>query len=147
MQYVRSLSEGDWLEVPINVERPAEPDPHAPEPPKLVRTVVMALENGRWKVNDSENGVDVFPGLVVSFNQLIDANFLLGFESRASRVHVVPGQIVVFHNDEDADHFISLGQAERVNRKEAQKILAAETEQPVPTKVVAMDHKRAGASR
>src|ERR1700681_4705597 len=100
MMQVRALCEAEWSEVPIHIERPAEPDPHAPEPPKLVRTLVMALENGVWKVNNSELGVYVYPHLVVSFNDVRDAAFLLAYENRASRVHVVPGQVVLFYNDE-----------------------------------------------
>ena len=38
MQYVRALVDDQWREVPIKIAPPAEPDPLAPEPPKLVRT-------------------------------------------------------------------------------------------------------------
>jgi hypothetical protein len=140
MQYVRALVEDQWREVPITIARPAEPDPLAPEPPKLVRTVVMALEDGLWKVNSNEYGVTVFPGLVVSFNDVHDANFFLASPARAQRLQVTPGQIVQFHDEADAEHFIALGQAERVHRRDAQKALAAQTEQSAgaPEKIVAM---------
>jgi hypothetical protein len=149
MQHVRALVDADWLEIPIKIERPADADPHAPEPPKLVRTLVEVRENGVWKLNHPHYGVVVHPGLVVSFDDVNDANHFLASPDRAVRLHVSPGQVVQFHDEADADHFIALGQAERVNRKEAQKALA-QTEHPTagaPKKVVAMDHKRAGASR
>jgi len=134
MKYVRALADGQWVEVPIPIYRPADAqvDPHAPEPPKLVRTLVMARENGRWKVNHPHEGVDVFPGLVVSFVDINDAEFFLNFPQRvrASRVVVEAGQIVVFHEDADAQHFITQGLAERVSKSEAKALLAASAPKP-----------------
>ena len=128
MKYVKALTDGAWLDVPIHIERATEPDPHAPPPPKLVRTLVKALEQGMWSVNTE--GVPVFPGLVVSFREAQDATWFLNQPHRAERVDVVTGQIIVFHNDEDANHFITQGLAERVNRKEAQAELAAAASKP-----------------
>jgi hypothetical protein len=123
MMYVRSLVEDQWSQVPVRIERPAEPDPQAPEPPKLVRTLLKALEKGRWKVNEPHAGVDVFPGLVVSFNDIRDVEFfLLSPHKRASRVCVTAGDIVVFHNPADAEHFIALGQAELISEEEAKQL-------------------------
>jgi hypothetical protein len=152
MQYVRALCEADWLEVPINIERPAEPDPHAPELPKFARTLVMALEHGVWKVNNSELGVYVYPHLVLGFNDVVDANFLLAYENRASRVHVVPGQVVLFHNDEDALHFVALGQAERISEEEAKQLAESKATHARAANVVtiatpAKASKRTGVGR
>ena len=138
MYYVRALTEADWVEVPIKIARPAEHDPHAPELPKLVRTLVMALEDGCWKINDPHEGVNVSPGLVVSFNDSNDAAFFLGQPDLASRVHVEPGQVVAFLNDEDAEHFIAIGVAERATRQDGRKALAAKDPSRAPTRVVAM---------
>jgi hypothetical protein len=152
MMYVRVLVEDQWREVPVRIERPPEPDPQAPEPSKLARTLIMAREVGRWKVNDPERGVEVFPGLVVSFNHVSDADFLLGFgNNRASRVHVMPGDIVTFHNDADARYFIEQGFAELASEAEA-KQLADEATKPRagnvhPIATPAKAGKRAGGGR
>jgi hypothetical protein len=143
MHYVRALVDDQWREVPIHIERPVEPDPLAPEPPKLVRTVVMALEDGVWRVNSNEYGVVVFPGLVVSFNDVDDANFFLASPARAQRLQVTPGQIVQFHDERDAEHFIALGQAERVHRREAQRALAEQPAAGAPEKVVTITKRAA----
>jgi hypothetical protein len=132
MQHVRALVEADWLEVPIKIERPTEPDPHAPEPPKLVRTVVEVRENGVWKLNHPHFGVVVHPGLVVSFDDINDANFFLASPTRAVRLHVSPGQVVLFESDEDAQHFIAIGQAEKVSRREGQRAVDAKASSPTP---------------
>ena len=150
MMYVRALADGQWVEVPIPIYRPegTEVDKHAPEPPKLVRTLVKALVQGRWKVNDPHEGVEVFPGLVVSFNDIGDAQFFLGWSPpRASRVDVVTGQIVLFHNDEDAEHFIAQGLAERVSRSEAKAQLAESAPKTDNVLQIEKGGKRAGASR
>ena len=150
MKYVRALADGAWLEVPIPIYRPADAqvDPHAPEPPKLVRTLVMAREVGRWKVNRPDEGVEVFPGLVVSFNDINDAQFFLGFvPQRASRLNVVAGQIVTFHNDEDAQHFIAQGLAERVSKSEAKAQLAESAPKTDNVLQIEKGGKRAGAQR
>jgi hypothetical protein len=139
MQYVRALVNDQWREVPVKVAPPAEPDPHAPEPPKLVRTLVRCEEVGKWCVNNAEFGVDVSPGLVLGFNRAEDAEFfLLSEKKRASRVQVSKGDIVTFWNDEDAQHFIDIGQAEKVGRRVAERELAAKA----PTTVVAMRSAR-----
>ena len=67
MKYVRALADGTWLEVPIPIVRPTEPDPHAPPLPPPVRTLVRAREQGIWCVNN--DGVPVDYGLVVSFRE------------------------------------------------------------------------------
>ena len=72
MMYVRALADGAWLDVPIYIERAPEPDPHAPPPPKLVRTLVRSLEKGTWSVQNV--GVPVDVGLVVSFREAQDAS-------------------------------------------------------------------------
>ena len=126
--YVKALADGAWLDVPIHIERATEPDPHAPPPPKLVRTLVKALEQGLWSVNTV--GVPVFPGLVVSFREERDATWFLNQSLRASRVEVKAGEIVVFHNDEDAQHFIEQGLAERVSKSEAKAQLAESASKP-----------------
>ena len=122
--YVRALADGAWLEVPIPIVRPEgiEVDPHAPPPPKLVRS----REQGLWSVNTE--GVPVSPGLVVSFREERDATWFLNQPHRAERVDVVTGQIVTFHNDEE--HFIEQGQAERVSRSEAKAQLAESAPKP-----------------
>jgi hypothetical protein len=128
IHYVRALVEADWHEIPVPVARPVDPDPHAPEPPKLVRTVVLALEDGLWGVNGVP--VNVFPALAVSFNSSADANHFFGYADRACRLHVVPGQLVQFYDERDADHFVAIGQAERIHHKAARRELAAKAEQP-----------------
>ena len=64
MKYVRALADGTWLEVPIPIVRPTEPDPHAPPLPPPVRTLVRSREQSIWCVNNE--GVPVDYGLVVS---------------------------------------------------------------------------------
>ena len=81
-----------------------------------------------WKLNHPHFGVAVYPGLVVSFDNVNDANFFLASPARAVRLQVTKGQIVQFHDEADAEHFIGIGQAERVSRREAQKALAAVAE-------------------
>jgi hypothetical protein len=83
-------------------------------------------------------GAAVFPGLVVSFDDINDANFFLASPSRAVRLHVSPGQIVQFYAEEDAEHFVSLGQAEEVHWKAAQRELAAKAASAEPAKVVGL---------
>jgi hypothetical protein len=124
MKYVRALADGAWLEVPIPIVRPidTEVDPHAPPPPKLVRTLVKACEQGLWSVN--ADGVPVSPGLVVGFREAQDAAWFLNQPHRADRVVVSAGEIVTFHEEADAQHFIEQGLAERVNRQEAKALLA-----------------------
>ena len=143
--YVKALADGAWLEVPIPIVRATEPDPHAPPPPKLVRTLVKALEQGLWSVNTE--GVPVFPGLVVSFREERDAAWFLNQPHRAERVDVMTGQIVVFHNDEDAQHFITQGLAERVSKSEAQAQIAESAPKPDNVLQIEKGGKRAGAQR
>ena len=126
--YVKVLADGAWLDVPIHIERAPEPDPHAPPPPKLVRTLVRSLEKGTWSIQNV--GVPVDVGLVVSFREAQDASWFLNQPHRAERVDVVTGQIVVFHNDEDAQHFIDQGLAERVSKSEAKAQLAESAPKP-----------------
>ena len=57
------------------------------------------------------------------------------------------GEIVTFHNDEDAQHFIEQGLAERVNRKEAQALLAELASMPDNVLPIEKGGKRAGAQR
>jgi hypothetical protein len=143
--YVRATADGTWLDVPIHIERATEPDPHAPPPPKLVRTLVKAVEQGLWSVNTV--GVPVFPGLVVSFREEQAARWFLNQPHRAERVDVVTGQIVVFHNDEDAQHFVEQGLAERVSKSEAKAQLAESASKPDNVLPIEKGGKRAGAQR
>ena len=94
--------------------RPTEPDPHAPPLPPPVRTLVRSREQNIWCVNNE--GLPVDYGLVVSFREAQDARWFLDQPQRASRVDVVAGEIVTFHEDADAEHFIEQGLAERVNK-------------------------------
>ena len=114
--YVKALADGAWLEVPIHIERATEPDPHAPPPPKLVRTLVQGARAGT--VVGEHGGRAGLPGTrrLASVRSRTRAWFL-NQPHRAERVDVVAGQIVVFHNDEDAQHFIEQGLAERVQQE------------------------------
>jgi hypothetical protein len=73
-----------------------------------VRTIVEVRESGLWKINHPHYGVAVHPGLVVSFDNVNDANFFLASPSRAVRLQVRPGQIVQFDDEADAQHFIDI---------------------------------------
>lgn len=107
MKYVRALVSGLWRQAPFNPPRDWE------------RTLVMALEHGRWAVN--RRPVDVFPGLVVAFDEDHDAQFFLQSE-RAGVPAPEParGDVLAFVDDDIALYFQSIGYGEVMTDEEVQ---------------------------
>ena len=87
------------------------------------KTLVKALEHGVWAVDHEP--VYVFPGLVVSFIEAAQARFFLDRPQRAERLVVDAGELVVFHEDADAMHFVKQGDAEPASEEEASAHIAA----------------------
>ena len=107
MLIVRALEAGFW--------------PHVPTGPdgEYKRTLAVAGVRGRWCVNGV--GVDVWPGLVLGFEDATSAQFFKASE-KAWLPIVEVGSILAFHADSDALYFVNQGQAEIVSQQEAQAI-------------------------
>lgn len=108
MRYVRALASGLWRHAPFSPKREWE------------RTLVMALEEGTWGVN--RHPVNVFPGLVVGFDEPDDAEFFLRLQ-RGDIPAPNPGTFVIFDNDNDAQFFVTQRLAEFVTREEVEEAM------------------------
>jgi hypothetical protein len=77
---------------------------------------------GVWSVN--RRGVEVFPGLILSFLEPEDAQFFKSSDV-GSMPFVAAGEIVAFECDDDALHYVNQGLAERLSEEEAQPLIDA----------------------
>lgn len=98
------------------------------------RYLIMAREQCRWSVDN--RGVDVQPGVCVSFRDAVDADWFLQ-QRRAEIVIVQPDAVVCFEGEADAGFFVKSGQAERMSQREVEDFFAAlsgaaESVQPEP---------------
>ncbi len=109
MLIVRALEAGFWPHVP------AGPDG------EYKRTLAVAGVSARWCVNGK--GVDVFPGLVLGFEEASAAQFFKASE-KAWLPIVEVGSILAFHDNSDAMYFVKQGMAELLTQEEAQAIFA-----------------------
>jgi hypothetical protein len=107
MMYVKALASDTWLAAPLQPVAEL----------RLDKTLIRALEHGNWGVNGTP--VQVFPGLVLSYRDKAYAGWWLDQPHRAQRVIVDAGELVVFHEDADAMHFVEQGLAELVSEEEA----------------------------
>lgn len=120
MKFLRARTTGTWRNVPFNPARDWE------------KTLVMALEYGRWAVNRVP--IEVSPGLVVSFHEPSDAEFFTTprqvdvqngqpvIEQRGAVPAPELGQIIAVHDDEDALYFVRQGLAEIVSEAEIEEL-------------------------
>ncbi len=124
MLIVRALEAGFW--------------PHVPTGPngEYKRTLAVAGVSARWCVNGK--GVDVFPGLVLGFEEASAAQFFKASE-KAWLPIVEVGSILAFHDDTDALYFVNQGQAELVSQQEAQAIFAQAQAAAAAERVDALD--------
>lgn len=80
----------------------------------------------KWCVNG--DGVEMEAGLVVGFQSEADANHFIESNPRkaprATRLHVADGDIIAFHDQRHASHFIAMGVAEFITREQAVALYA-----------------------
>lgn len=90
------------------------------------RQMVRALEAGVWSID--KEGVEVEPGLVVSFSDDRDAQHFLyadrKTEARAEPVYVRPGDLVCFHFKADAEFFTTSGRGVEMTESEVAALIA-----------------------
>lgn len=112
MHFVRATTSGPWRTVDvidIYGQKFGE------------RYLIMAAEAGKWSIDNE--GVDVQPGLVVSFRDAADADWFLS-QRRAQPVAVEPEAVVAFHKEGDANFFVIKGLAEHMSEREVQAFFA-----------------------
>lgn len=112
MHFVRATTSGPWRTVDvidIYGQKFGE------------RYLIMAAEAGKWSIDNE--GVDVQPGLVVSFRDAADADWFLS-QRRAQPVAVEPEAVVAFHKEQDANFFVGKGLAEHMSEREVQAFFA-----------------------
>ena len=96
MLYVKAVAAGVWRHAPFNPPRDWE------------RTLVVANEAGKWCVNRLP--VDVFPGVIVGFDEPDEANFFLASgRGLVATPDPAQGHTYAFENDHDAHYFVRQG--------------------------------------
>lgn len=83
--------------------------------------LVMAAEGNRWCVNNV--GIDVRPGLCVSFLDANEADWFLQTR-KGQQVSVEPESVVCFQDEADALFFVGRGLAERMSEREVEAFFA-----------------------
>jgi hypothetical protein len=118
MKYVTPLASGLWRHAPFHPSREWE------------RLLVLALEHGTWGVNRA--AVKVFPGMIVAFDEAIDAEFFLRSERGLAPIVTDPnaGQVFAFADDEIARYFVSQGLAEHSNQQAFDAFIAGQQPEP-----------------
>lgn len=115
MNFVRACTSGPWRTIDLV-------DVHGQKYGE--KYLVMAAEKGRWSINNA--GIDVQPGLCVSFRDADDANWFLQ-QRRAQYVSVEPGSVVAFFDEGDANFYCSKGLAEMMREREVQEFFQQQT--------------------
>lgn len=91
--------------------------------------LVMAAEQNRWCVNNV--GVDVRPGLCVSFLDAHEADWFLQ-QRKGQFVSVEPESVVCFAEEADARFFVGRGLAEMMSEREVEAFFAEMRGEPDP---------------
>lgn len=115
MFFLRAVTSGPWRSVditePKNGDKVGE------------RVLVMAKEFGKWNVDNT--GVQVVPGLVVSFSQYVDAEWFLN-QDRAQWITAEPGMAFAFASEGDAQFYVRKRLGEQISQAEANEIWVAQ---------------------
>lgn len=125
MQYyfVRAKDDGVW-EMAADHASQSNPNPRPPR--HLVRVLV---EEGVWNVDNK--GVEVERGLVVGYQRLEDAEYMLTGHHprkeapRAEKVIVQAGMIVCFYDEKDAHWAVRSGKADSMTPTEVMQAMEA----------------------
>lgn len=119
--WVRAKSEGVW-------EMAVDPDAGNrlyPRPPRYL--VRCCVDEAVWSIDGQ--GVEVERGLVVGYQRPEYAEYMLNGHNprkelpKAEPVHVVPGMIVCFHTESDAQWAVRVGKADPMSPTEVMEAL------------------------